>query len=565
MRNGSIRPEWFHRPPPHGSYRAVFKWGTAGRFHPPKPGLLRYILSQLDMRADPLIPRRTGDQTVQAPPCRLSQADEDHLTAIVGADNVCKDNFARVRYAHGQAAEEILRLRGGHPAAVADLVVHPRHKQDVAAIVRFCHQRRIPITVYGGGSSVTLGVRPVNGGVTLVMATHMNQVLAFNETNQTITVEPGVLGPVYEDYLRRAPFHFNARQPYTGGHFPQSFEFSTVGGWIAALGAGQQSSYYGDIYDLVVALEVVTPAGTIATADYPATATGPKVNDILKGSEGAFGVITSATLKIFPALAANSRRFAYLMPDWSSAVLAARRIAQGQFGRPSMLRISDAEETEAARYAYGLHSAYLDRLLRLRGFAPKQRCLLLGQTNGEKHFAANVARQSRRICRRLGGMWLSGYPVARWARGRFTDPYMRDDLFDIGILIDTLETAVTWDRLEEVHTGVSSFIKARPHTLCLAHASHFYAQGTNLYFIFIMPMVGVDEYRRFQNGIIERILKCGGSLSHHHGAGKLMGPWMEAHLGPDQMAVLRTLKRHFDPHNIMNPGGTLGLDKGENE
>ncbi|MFZ1986536.1 MAG: FAD-binding oxidoreductase [Desulfatitalea sp.] len=562
MPERSVRPDWIERPPPSESYRAIFKWGAPDRFYHPKPGLLGYIQARLQLGPDQwATPRAAGTQPVQSPrPGALTQEQVERLTAIVGAENAQRDDFSRLRYAHGQAAEEILRLRAGQPAAASDLVLHPRHHQDVQAIVQYCHAQRIPVTVFGGGSSVTLGVKPGRGGVTLAMRTHMHRVLAFNETNQTITVEPGILGPDYEAYLNHAPERCGARCRYTGGHFPQSFEFSTVGGWIATLGAGQQSSYYGDACDLVVSQQYVTPVGDFTTADFPATATGPKVNDLLKGSEGAFGVLTAVTMKVFRHMPENRRRFAYMLPGWEQAVRAAREISQGEFGLPSMLRISDPEESDAALQMYGLGGPLVQRFLRLRGLLPMQRCLLIGQADGQKHFAANIARQSGRTCRRLGGLWLSGYPARRWAHGRFLDPYMRDDLHDMGVLIDTLETAVPWDRLPALHAGVRAYITARPCTICLTHASHFYSQGTNLYFIFITPMIAVEEYRAFQGGIIAKILEHGGSLSHHHGAGKIMGPWMERHLGREQMAALRALKRHFDPHNIMNPGGTLGLD-----
>ncbi len=558
----SRRPQWIEQAPPRDSYRAIFKWGAPDRFYHPKPGLLGYLQERLALGPDPWrAPRQAG--TTKLRPAAAPALDEIHaarLTAIVGPENAQQDGFSRTRYAHGQSAEEVLRLRDEAPAAASDLVLHPRHKEDVAAIVAYCHAQRIPLTVFGGGSSVTLGVKPARGGVTLVMATHMHRVLAFNETNQTVTVQPGILGPAYEDYLHHAPERCAARQRYTGGHFPQSFEFSSVGGWIAALGSGQQSSYYGDACDLVVSQEYVTPVGTFTTADFAATATGPKVNDIMKGSEGAFGVLTAVTLKIFRADLGGRKCFAYMLPNWLAAVEAARRISQGEFGMPSMLRISDAEETDAAVQAYGLNHPLAQRFLQWRGLNAHQRCLLIGQADGEKHFAANIARRSGRICRRLGGLWLSGYPARKWAHGRFLDPYMRDDLYDMGVLIDTLETAVPWDRLMQVHAGVRAFITDRPRTICLTHASHFYPQGTNLYFIFITPLMPVEAYCRFQADIITRILENGGSLSHHHGTGKLMGPWMEQHLGPEQMAVLRALKRHFDPHGIMNPGGTLGLD-----
>lgn len=562
MPPSETQPAWLKQPPPAGSYRSIFKWGAPDRFHHPKPALLDYLRTRLALRRENWQqPRHTGIETI-APPekPRLAPEHIERLSAIVGPENAQTDPFARLRFAHGQSAEEILQLRRQQPRAAADLVLHPRHREDVVAIVRYCHQARIPVTPFGGGSSVTLGVRPARGGVSLVMTTHMHRVLAFNETNQTITVEPGLFGPAYEDHLRRAPEHFGARRRYTGGHFPQSFEYSTVGGWIATLGAGQQSTYYGDIYDLVLSQTCVTPAGTITTDDYPASATGPKINDILKGSEGAFGVLVAATLKIFRYRPRARRCFAYMLPTWEAAVQAAREISQGEFGRPAMLRISDGTETEAALQMYGLGHPLVDKLLRLGGLPPRQRSLLIGQSDGEPGFARHVARQSGRICRRLGGRRLSGYPARRWARTRFLDPYLRDDLFDMGILIDTLETAVPWDRLADVHGGVRAAITARPRTLCLTHASHFYPQGTNLYFIFIAPLPELEDYLTFQRSIIQRIAACGGALSHHHGVGKMMGPLMEQHLGKEQMAVLRALKNHFDPHHIMNPGGTLGLE-----
>jgi len=137
---------------------------------------------------------------------------------------------------------------------------------------------------------------------------------------------------------------------------------------------------------------------------------------------------------------------------------------------------------------------------------------------------------------------------------------MREDLHDYGITIDTLEASVTWDNLHTLHQGVRAYMEDRPRTICMTHASHFYPQGTNLYFIFIGRFEHVDDYRTFQAGILDHIQKYGGSLSHHHGIGRMIAPWIEHHLGKEQMDVLRALKKHFDPHKIMNPGGQLGLD-----
>jgi alkyldihydroxyacetonephosphate synthase len=209
---------------------------------------------------------------------------------------------------------------------------------------------------------------------------------------------------------------------------------------------------------------------------------------------------------------------------------------------------------------YGIHGTPIDTLVSLRGFKPMERCLCVGTTEGEKGFARHVRDQVAKICKSQGAMTLTGFATKMWEKTRYKEPYMREDLMDYGIIIDTVESAVTWDNLHRLHQGVRAYIKGRPRTICMTHASHFYPQGTNLYFIFILKMIELDEYKKFHRGVIDSILKHGGSISHHHGIGKLFSPFMERHLGKEQMDVLRALKKHFDPKNIMNPGGHLGLD-----
>ena len=554
-------PEWDEEAPPEGSYRSIFKWGSPNTFKHPNQRLYAVMKQEFGLSdADFKTKLKPGYEPVKCErPISLSDDQITVFKRIVGEENLSTDDYSRVKFANGKTMEELLKLRNGIVGEVADLVIHPRGKEDVEKIVTYCNEQRIPVYVYGGGSSVNLGFKCTRGGVTLAMGTHMNRVIALNETNQTITVEPGMMGSEYEEVLNHAPERLDAERRYTCGHFPQSFEYSTVGGWIVTLGSGQQSSYFGDIYHIVVAQEYVTPVGSFKTRDYPATATGPKVNDIMKGSEGVFGVLVSAELKIFRYMPENIRRFAFIFPTWEATVDAAREISQGEFGMPSVFRISDPEETDIALKLYGIEGTVIDKAMALRGYKPMQRCLFLGQAEGERRFSKNVKKTVRRLCRKYGAMYLTGFPTKKWEHGRYTDPYMREDLNDYGIMIDTLESAVTWDNLHPLQQAVRRHIKSRPHTLCMIHASHFYPQGTNLYFIFIARMSDIDEYLEFQRGIIDKIETHGGSLSHHHGVGKMMGPWMERHLGTEQMDVLRAVKKHFDPNHIMNPGGTLGL------
>ncbi len=561
-KNKNFTPDWTDKPPRPGTARSIFKWGAPDGFKHPNLRLYEAIKEKFGMDDDDFRQKiYEGNEPVACTTgIRLETRQIEWFKEIVGPDNVSISDYDRVRYSTGKTTEETLKLRQGVAVEVNDLVVHPRSKEDIQKIVSFCNQEKIPVHVYGGGSSVTKGLQCIKGGVTLVMSTHMNRVLSFNETNQTITVESGIMGPAYESILNHAPEKLDAEYRYTGGHFPQSFEYSSVGGWIVTLGSGQASSYYGDMYDIVLSQEYITPTGDFRTLDFPGTATGPKVNDIMKGSEGSFGVLVNATLKIFKYRPENRRRFAFIFPTWEAAVDASREIIQGEFGKPAVFRISDPEETDLALKMYGIEGTPISRLISYKGYRPMRRCLCIGTAEGEKNFAKNVKRQIKKICRKYGAMYISGYPVKNWEHGRYIDPYIREDLNDFGIIIDTLETGVTWDNLHRLHQGVREYIKKRPRTVCMTHASHFYPQGTNLYFIFIARMNRIDEYLEFQEGIIDQIEKNGGSLSHHHGVGKMISPWMERHIGTKQMDILKALKKHFDPNNIMNPGGTLGID-----
>lgn len=556
-------PDWSNLAPEPGSYRSIFKWGDPMGFKHPNDRLFTMLKDVFELADDSFKNKiKEGHEPVCCEtPIELTTDQIDKIEEIVGGENLTRDDYSRVKYANGKTVEEAILMRDKINGPVSDLVVHPRDKSDIQKIVAVCNEEKIPIYVYGGGSSVNMGFKPVKGGITLVMSTHMNKILELNETNKTVRVQPGMMGPDYEKTLNNASSLLKTGKNYTGGHFPQSFEYSSVGGWVVTLGSGQQSSYFGDAYDIVISQEYVTPTCNFNTLEYPATATGPKLNDIMKGNEGTYGILVELTMKVFYHQPKNQFDFAFIFPTWESAVDASREISQGEFGMPSVFRISDAEETDVAMKLYGIESTIIDKIIHFRGFKAGQRCLCIGHTEGEKGFSKHVKRQVKKISKKHGAMYITGYPVKMWRHGRYADPYMREDLHDYGIVIDTLETGVSWDNLHHLHQGVREFIKNRPQTVCMTHASHFYPQGTNLYFIFIMKCDNINEYKEFQDGVIDKIQQFGGSLSHHHGVGKMIGPWMEQHLGKEQMDVLRSLKNHFDPNNIMNPGGTLGLDK----
>lgn len=455
---------------------------------------------------------------------------------------------------------DALRLRRKIIENLPEVVVAPRNQAEIEMIVAYANQHLIPIYIFGGGSSVTRGFEATRGGICLDMSIHMNRLIELNEIDHTVTVEAGMSGPQLEGLLQNAITKLGAKRNYTAGHFPQSFEYSSVGGWVVTRGAGQNSTYYGKIEDIVIDQEYVTPIGVFKTCPHPRAATGPDFDQVMMGNEG-IGILTKVTLKICHHQPENRKKFSYMFHNWEDAQAASREIMQGEFGFPSVFRISDPEETDYMMKLYHIDEGIADTILQKMDFKPMQKCLMLGFTDGEKDFCRNMDRKIRQICREYKAFELSFAGVTKaWEKGRFTDPYIREDLQDYGILIDTLECGVTWSQMPQVHKDVRAYVKSRPNTICLTHISHSYPQGANLYFIFIAKIDTIREYLDLQYGILEAIAKSGASISHHHGVGKATAPWLEDQIGTQQMDVIRLLKKHFDPNNIMNPGGTLGLD-----
>lgn len=561
-KNAGFFPEWYHNIPKEGSYRSILKWGAPNEFKNPNKKLYALMKKTFEMTDEDFMTYdNLAEEMVEVKvPAKLKDHQIKKFISIVGEENVKRDEYTRIKYCYGKTMIDLMRLRQGIVENLPDIVVYPRHKKDIEEIVQYCTEEQIPIYVFGGGSSVTRGMECVKGGITLNMSIHMNKTIKFNEANQTITVEAGMSGPKLEDTLNRAKELFGAKRAYTCGHFPQSFEYSSVGGWIVTRGAGQNSTYYGKIEDMVICQEYITPKGSIITKEYPALATGPSIDQLMMGNEGSFGVLVSATLKVFRHMPENRKKFSYIFKNWQDATDAAREIMQGEFGFPSVFRLSDPEETDVALKLYGVEGTAIDKVMNLKGFKAMERCLMLGFTDGEASFCKNVAKNIRKVCKKYGAMSTTGYVTEGWEKGRFKDPYMREDLQDFGLMTDTLECSVTWETMKDIHKNVREYCKSRPNTICMTHLSHFYPQGGNLYFIFIAKMNNIDEYLEYQYGILDNIQKYGAAMSHHHGIGKMTAPWLEDQMGKEQLDVVRSLKNYFDPNNIMNPGGTLGLD-----
>jgi alkyldihydroxyacetonephosphate synthase len=563
-----FEPAWYHGEVPPDSYRSIFKWGVPDQIKAPRESLYKLLKERFNI-TDAAFRDYSEDLGLDAvrleKPSALTDAQVSAFRKIVGDGFVRTDDYARLSVAYGKTMYDLMRLRRKRAENVPDAVLYPDTREQIEAVVSLCAKEKIPLYVYGGGSSVTRGVECVKGGVSLDMRLRFNKAVRFNEIDQTITVEAGMSGPKLEETLNNAQKLFGASRAYTSGHFPQSWEHSSVGGWVVTHGAGQNSTYYGCIQDIVLGQDYATPVGPISTDRYPRKATGPDMNQIMMGSEGTFGVLTHVTLRVFRHTPQTVRRFSYMFKDWETGQKAAREIMQSEAGNPSVFRLSDPEETSIMLHMYNVIDSPLKILFDLKGFKVDEMCLFLGFTNGEAGFSKNCAKNVGRVARKYGGIWLSGAVTKAWEKGRFSDPYLRDTLQDFGVVMDTMECSVNWSNMSRVHRDVRAYVKARPNTVCMTHMSHVYPQGANLYWIFIVQMHDPEEFRAFHAGILDAIQKSGASMSHHHGIGKMFGPWLEYSIGENEFAVYKALKKHFDPDNIMNPGGTLGLDLSDDQ
>ncbi len=537
------------------SYRHLLKWGDR-REETVSHHMAELVREKFGLTDDDFARKHLpGTDTVKLdkPPV-LKPVQVEFLRKVCGEENVLTDDISRARFSCGKFYGELLDLRMGFVPDPPDAVVAPRTHGEVVRIIEFCSEERIAVVPAGGLSSVTGAVRAPQGGIALDLTRYLNRVIEINRVNKTVTVQAGMYGPALEAELNR--------QGYSCGHFPQSFEYSTVGGWISARGAGQASTGYGKIEDMVVALKAVTPAGIIETREYPRTAQGWDLFRVFAGAEGTLGVITEATLHIFNYAPQNTASAAFIFRSFEAAVETMRGIMQAECGKPHLFRISDPDETDIAFRTSGFDGTFADRILTMLGFRPGSRCLMFVTVEGERDYARFVMKKIRRKARAGKGMYIGTSPVRKWLEQRYSSAYMRDPLMDLGIMTDTLETAVTWDKLLNVWKAAHEYISRRPKAFMMIHISHVYENGANLYFTFLSPMEKGNEkqdFASFHRGLVETILAHGGSISHHHGVGRVLAPWMEGHLGKSSMELLRAVKKHLDPNDIMNPGGTLGL------
>ena len=464
----------------------------------------------------------------------------------------------RVRHARGQSLADWVALRSGRLGAVPDAVAHPGSDDDVRALLSLAASVSARVIPYGGGTSVVGGVTPSPDDDRPALTVALDRfagLTGLDERSGLATFGAGTVGPALEAALEPHGLTF--------GHFPQSFERSTLGGWVAARSAGQQSLGFGRIEALFAGGRVVAPAGTLELRPAPASAAGPDLRQLVLGSEGRFGIITEATVRAVPKPAREAFP-GWFMPDWPSAVEAARVLARS--GLPlSMVRVSTPHETVSLLAMAGRSRSgdLLARYLRFRGLGPERSLVLVGAT-GMERFVEGAAREAGSILRRHGGIAVGGSIGRRWLASRFAAPDLRDTAWEAGYALDTLETAVDWTRLPDLAAALGRTLRHGLHDLgervhAFSHLSHVYPDGSSIYATYVFrrsadPDETLERWRRLKVAASEAIVAGGGTISHQHGVGRDHAPYLGAEKGALGMAVLADVARRFDPEGIMNPG-----------
>ena len=477
------------------------------------------------------------------------------LVEAVGEENVFADDEDRLRRAVGRGYVDLARLRNGALDVAPDAVLMPRSGSALQRVLKVCATEGVAVVPFGGGTSVVGGVEPVRGGHGRLISLDLGALrdVLVDERSLTARLGAGLRGPEAEDALGRFGL--------TLGHFPQSFEYATIGGFAATRSAGQASSGYGRFDALVSSVRLLAPAGELETLETPHTAAGPALRELVIGSEGVLGVIPDVTVRVRRAPAAK-RYEAWMAESFEAGSEIVRALAQGP-GLPEIIRVSDEEETEGSLALSGprgvtgrLFGGYLGLRKRSGGAL-----MIVGFEGDEEHVARRRALTVRAL--RAGGAAYLGQAAGNsWEHGRYQGPYLRDTLMEMGAMVETLETSHTWSRLEELHTGVGSAIRGAlteqgTPGLVFCHLSHAYADGASLYFTFISRSrrgAELEQWRAVKQAASEAIVDHGGTITHHHAIGRDHRPYMDAEVGQAGLDVLRAVKEQLDPAGVMNPG-----------
>jgi alkyldihydroxyacetonephosphate synthase len=521
-----------------------------------------HLRERLNVPTEPFLFPPTFED-IELPPGHLSEPDLKRLQEILPQERVGSSKEEKLAHTYGKSYHDLIRIRRKVFSEVPDAVVYPVSEEEIQGILAWAAENRVGVVPWGGGTSVTGGVEAIRGpthrALIVMDLSRMDQILSIHKESLLADVQAGISGPKLEKELQS--------QGLTLSHYLESFEYSTLGGWIAARSAGQQSTLYGKIEDMVESVRLITPTGLLQTPHLPAAANGPDLTRLVIGSEGILGVITQARLRLRP-VPEKKLYTAAVFRSFEAGVEAMRQIMQSGI-RPAVLRLSDSEETEfifslreektsfVANAFQTLGLGWLEK----RGFDPQKRSMLIWGLEGNARDTEREWKAVKEILKPFSVFHLGQRVGQNWYRHRFDNPYLRDLLMNYDVLVDTLETATEWDGVWDLYVRVREAILNAYGRLGIkgvvtAHLSHMYPTGSSLYFILLAtPHVGqeVEEWWVVKKAASDAIVTAGGTISHHHGIGLDHRSWLAQEIGEEGVGLLWCLKQRVDPEGILNP------------
>lgn len=519
-------------------------WGHEGDAYPLRAGGLAYLRERIG--AGRVLPDASlAEVMARVPPSRLA-----------AHPLVSQDLETRVRHARGQSLPDWYAMRSGHFGVFPDGVAEPTCSAEVQALLQWARHNGTQVIAYGGGTSVAGHITPQASDrpvLTISMA-RMNRLMALDPVSQIARFGAGTAGPDLEHQL--------AAHGYMLGHYPQSFELSTVGGWVASRSSGQQSIRYGRIEQLFAGGRIETLRGTLDIPSIPASSAGPDLREMFMGTEGRMGLLTEVDVRVQRRPEHESFHVAFA-PTWEAALQVVREMVQAKVP-VSMLRLSNAQETRTHLLlgADGWQARLLDRYAALRG-SPDGKCMITFGTTGRRAQARFALSEAKRFVRAGGGFYAGTFMGKRWEHARFRSPHLRHGLWEHGYSVDTLETCVPWARVTETLRKLEQAIEAhggageRVHVF--THLSHLYTQGSSIYTTYVFGNSDSYEqsmarWRAMKTAACEVIVEMGGTISHQHGVGRDHAPWLAAEKGPLGMAAIGQVLKYFDEDQLLNKG-----------
>ncbi|MEU1199130.1 FAD-binding oxidoreductase [Streptomyces sp. NPDC005813] len=487
---------------------------------------------------------------ISVPESPLDPAVSKALADAVGGEaHVRTDAESRIRHTRGKSTPDLLRIRAGDVEDAPAAVVLPASHDDVVAVLRVCAEHGLALVPFGGGTSVVGGLAPERRSFVALDLRRMNGLLDIDPVSRTATLQPGLRAPDAEALL--------AEYGFTLGHFPQSYEWATIGGFAAARSSGQASAGYGRFDEMVLGLTLATPEGTLDVGRAPRSAAGPDLRQLILGSEGAFGVITAVTVRVRPV--PHTRVYeGWRFASFEEGATALRRLAQDG-PRPTVLRLSDETET-----FIGLAQPDAIGAAEVPSSAG---CMAIAGYEGTEEDTTYRRERAAEVLRAAGGTCLGAEPGERWAHGRYSAPYLRDSLLDAGAFAETLETATFWSRIPKLYAAVRTALTetltaAGTPPLVMCHISHVYENGASLYFTVVSAQGddAVAHWEPAKRAANEAVLNAGGTITHHHGVGTDHRDWYVREAGTLGVEALRAVKRRLDPDGLLSPGILLPVD-----